>query len=205
MNSSRNGYAALIVLVAVAIIAIMIAIQMRAIFGTNLPSQPIGTEQRPWLLDKQILGAEEGVKMPKSPKPQLEEDFSISGIVTRNNAERGTVTIFFESNGRIRATWSCDYSHEQTAYRIGAEIAGNIDAGVHFTDENGKDKSRLFFVGKGTYFKETTTADTGTAVEKGTAYVQGWLKPDGSAEGFVSINQGKDWVAAYEWAAPPAK
>ncbi|MBC8391859.1 MAG: hypothetical protein H8E17_04760, partial [Deltaproteobacteria bacterium] len=95
------------------------------------------------------------------------------------------------------------YSNEKTGYGIGAEMAGTIEAGVHYSDENGKDKSRLFFVGKGTYFKETTTPETGTAVEKGTAYVQGWLRPDRSADGFVSINHDKDWVAAYEWTAPP--
>ncbi len=204
INTSKNGFALLLVLIAIAIIMVMMATQMKTLFGPGLPSEPIGPEERPWLLDKHLVPAEEGIKMPNSPKPELNESLTIHGTVTRNDAPRGTAQVIFETDGRVEASWTCRYSYDEETYTITTEeMLGNIVVKEIFEDENGKDKSRLFFVTKGKYSKKSGQVTPDTIVEKGTVYVHGWLSPDRSVTGHVSISQKKDWGAAYEFTAPP--
>ena len=196
----QKGSALLIMLIAVAIILLLSAIQMRTLFGPGLPTRPIGAEERPWQL-KQLLVAEgENIKLPRSPKPTLGKPLTVSADVIRNEAARGTVTVIFNPDGHISAVWDCAYAYDEKTLAIGAEMVGNIHVKQTYEDENGRDKSRLFFIAKGTYLKTTTTTTIGTTKEKGTAWLLGWLRPDGSIEGHVTITTDQTWSAAYEFA-----
>ena len=103
----RKGFAVLIILVAVAIMMILYFIQADALFGPNLPTQPVGAEQRPWLLEELLVAEGEGVKIPRSPKIELNEPFEVFANVSRDDAPRGTVKVFFDTDGRVNASWNC--------------------------------------------------------------------------------------------------
>ena len=199
----QNGYALLIVLIAIAILLILYATQMKTLFIPDLPKQqPVGIEERPWLLEEYLIPEDKNVKLPRSPKPQLNEPITLNAGVRRNDAERGTTVIDFDTNGRIRATWQSEYSHDEQAYSITAEMAGNINVKRTYEDPNGKDKSRLFFIAKGHYLKKMLNSGT---EEKGTAYMLGWLKPDHTANGYITITTDRKWAAAYEFTTSPAE
>lgn len=195
----QNGYAILIVLIAIAILLILYAVQMKALFvPQNLPKQSTGIQQRPWLLEDLLVPEGEVIKLPRSPKPQLAEPIQLNAGVKREDIDRGTAVIHLETNGRVRAAWKTEYVQNEQPTSITAEMNGNINIKQTYEDQNGTDKSRLFFIAKGSYQKTADTL-TGGADEKGAAYILGWLKPDHTAHGYITITTDEKWSAVYEW------
>ncbi|MCI0499531.1 MAG: hypothetical protein L0Y36_07610 [Planctomycetales bacterium] len=205
-RSQPGGYAILIVLIAAAILMLLYFVQIDAFFGPRQPGrQPTGIEQRPWLLEDRLVPEGGGVAIPNPPKPELNEPFEIAAPVSRNAAPRGQVVIAFAPDGRILARWECGWAEDERSNRIRAEMKGNIDAGRTYEDASGKDKSRLFFIAKGGYRKTAAGPGTDSAQEQGTAWLIGWLRPDRSAAGYITITTDQAWAAAYAFEAPAAK
>ena len=195
----QTGSAILIVLITVAIILLLYGIQMKTLFGPGLPTQPVGVEDRPWQLEKLLVAEGGKIKLPRKPKPRLSKPLIVSVDVVRNDAAKGTAAITFKPDGHVSAVWDCRYGYDEKNISISAEMAGNVNVKQTYEDENGRDKSRLFFIAKGTYLKTTTTAAIGTTREKGTAWLLGWLGTDGTVEGHVTITTDQTWSAAYEF------
>ncbi len=193
-----HGFGMLVVLIAVAIVLVLAAIQMKAILPSRSSTGPVGIEERPWLMEEFLVAGGETVKMPKSPKPVLNEPVTVQATALLDGMPRGRVEMTFKPDGRIEAAWESAYSHSEKQYTITATMAGNVVAKKTYTDEAGeKDKSRLFFVAKGRYKKETRSGETVISTEKGTAWISGWINPDLTIEGFTSMHQTTDWVAVY--------
>ena len=199
----KNGFAILIVLVAVVILMLLYFVQIDTFFGPGLPSQPAGIEQHPWVLSDLLVPGEDGVKLPRPPKPRLEDPFSVSAPVRRDDLDRGTVTVSFETDGRITAQWQCTYEQEGKTYQVEAAMKGNIHVKQTYEDEQGKDKSRLFFIAKGAYTKQSPDDSTGFGSEKGTAWLTGWVRPDHRIQGHVTLTTDETWAAAYAFAGSP--
>lgn len=190
----------MLVLVTVAILMLFYFVQIDTLFAPGLPSKPAGIEEHPWVLEELLAPDGEEVKRPGRRKLQLDEPFSITTPVSRNEAQRGEITVSFDTNGRIDANWQCTYEQTGTAYHIDAEMNGNIDPKRTYRDEQGKDKARLFFIARGRYTKTPLNADAGG--EKGTAWLTGWIDPDRSIRGFVTLTQNQQWAAAYAFGNP---
>jgi len=139
------------------------------------------------------------IRLPKSPKPTLGEPIALSGPVTRNADLRGTVTLTLATDGRVQAQWTAAYTHEQKQYRLEATATGNIDIKETYQDANGTDKSRLFFIAKGPYRLHTQDAKTGDSEEIGTVYLLGYLRPNGQAEGTLTLTTDQQWSAVYNY------
>ena len=198
----RSGFAILIVLVAAAILMLLYFVQIDAFFGPGLPSQPAGIEQHPWILENLLVPDGQDIKLPRSPKPELNESFSVPARVRRNNSERGTVTISFDTNGRIMARWQCVYEQSGQSYQIDADMSGNIDTKRTYKNEQGKDKSRLFCIAKGRYVKKPLGGETGFGGEKGACWLTGWLGAGRQMEGYITITTDQTWAAAYPFSSP---
>ena len=198
----RSGFAILIVLVAVAILMLLYFAQINTLFGPGLPSERAGIEEHPWVLEKLLIPDGEDVKLPRRPKLELDEPFSITAPVRRNESERGEMAIAFDTNGRIGANWQCTYGQSGVNYHIDAQISGNIHTKRTYRNEEGKDKSRLFFIARGRYTKTSLSETAGAGDEKGQAWLIGWIGPDRSIQGFVTITTDQQWAAAYEFEAP---
>lgn len=204
-NAKHKGYAVLVVLIAVAILMILYAVQMRALFVGNGPKTPTGIEQRPWQLEELLVGEGESVKLPRPPKPQFAEALDVAGQVTRDGDERGTVNIHFDTDGRVQATWKSSYKHNEQTISLNAEMKGNINVKQTYEDTDGKDKSRLFFIAQGPYLKQTLDPTAAVNDEKGTAWLIGWLHSDHHAEGHLTLTTDQKWSAVYDWTAPPVE
>ena len=194
---NNNGFAILIVLVAVVILMLLYFVQIDAFFGPGLPSKPAGIEEHPWVLEELLVPNDEDIKLPRSPKPELDEPLSITAPVRRNDADRGNITLSFDTNGRIEAQWQCVYQQTGQEYQIDADMRGNIHVKRTYQDEQGKDKSRLFFIAKGKYIKKSLNENTALMGEKGTTWLIGWIGPDHSVQGHVTITTDRQWAAAY--------
>jgi len=197
LHTGKKGFVILIVLVAVTVLMLLYFVQIDTLFSPGLPSEPAGIEEHPWVLEELLVPEGEDIKLPRRPKLELEEPFSITGPVTRNEAERGKIAIAFNTDGRIRANWQCIYEQVGANYHIDAQMNGNIHVKRTYRDETGKDKSRLFFIARGRYIKTPLGETDGTGGEKGVAWLTGWIGPDRSTQGHVTLTTDQQWAAAY--------
>jgi len=197
----ESGFAILIVLVAVAVLMLLYFVQIDTFFAGGPPTPPAGIEQHPWVLEDLLADENDEIRRPRSPKLLLTEPMSFIAPVTRDDADRGIVSIQLDDDGRIAATWECSYEQTGVMYSINAEMTGNIDTKHTYRGEEGKDKSRLFFIARGHYTK--TPLDGSTAGgESGTSWLTGWIQPDRSITGHVTITENREWAAAYAFFSP---
>jgi hypothetical protein len=202
LRTEKNGFVILLVLVAVAIMMLLYFVQIDAFFGPGLPSERAGIEEHPWALEELLAPDGEDIKLPRRPKLELEEAFSITAPVNRNDAERGEVIVKFNTDGRIVANWQCIYEQTEVNYRVDAQTSGNIHVKRTYQDETGKDKSRLFFIARGRYTKTPLGETAGTGGEKGTAWLTGWIGPDRTMQGHVTLTTNQQWAAVYAFESP---
>lgn len=196
-KTKHNGFAILIVLVAVAILMLLYFVQIDTFFGPRLPKQPAGIENHPWVLEDLLIPAGETVKLPGSPKLQLDKPVTVTAPVSRNGTNRGDVTIDFDIEGRINVKWDGSYEQAGLNYTVNAEMDGNIHSKRTYQDENGKDKSRLFFIARGRYSKMPLIEAPGAGAESGTAWTIGWILPNQTAQGHLTLTQNQEWAAVY--------
>jgi hypothetical protein len=199
MQSVRknNGFVILIVLVAVAILMLLYFVQIDTLFGPGPSYKPAGIEEHPWVLEELLVPDGEEIKLPGRRQLQLNEPFSITAPVSRNDAERGKIAVAFNTEGRIGANWQCIYEQAGADYRVDAQMNGNIHVKRTYQDEAGKDKSRLFFIARGRYTKTPLGETAGTGGEKGAAWLTGWIGPDRRIQGHVTLTTDQQWAAAY--------
>ena len=196
-----GGFLALASLIVVAIMAILYFFMFSSMFHISAPPGSKGQSwKKPWHDEHLILGPDKIIESPKPPKPELNESFTLKPSVSREGAKRGAMVLNFLENGVVNGSWKCSYSHEDRHYTYEATFAGNIDVEVMYSDDDGADKSQLYFITKGSYVKGTYTESTGNrSTENGTVYVTGFLKPDYSGSGLLTITTDKEWSADYEW------
>ncbi len=194
----KKGSILIALLIGMAILLILYAMDFRAMFGTGrLPAQP---EEVPWRQEDRLASGDKLIKLPSPPKPTIDDDFTILAPVIRDDACRGEITLNFKYTGAIDGTWSCQYQHESRHYAFDADFTGNIDVTKKFIDESGTDKSKLFFIAKGKYTKKFAAEHTvNPSLETGTIYVTGWLDKDYQAEGAITITTDQTWSAVYDF------
>jgi hypothetical protein len=197
LDLRKNGFVILIVLVVVAILLLLYFVQIKTFFGPSLPNESVGIEQHPWVLEQLLIPKGQDIKLPRKPKLQLDKPFSCTVPVMRKEAERGEVTIWFERNGRIRAMWECLYRQSGQAHHLQAQATGNIHTTRTYRDVGGKDKSRLFFIAKGKYHKRTLASASDPGDERGTVWLTGWIDPDRSMQGHLTLTTNQQWTAVY--------
>ena len=196
----KNGYVILIVLIAVAIVLILYATQMKALFLPDVPQDHSSVEQRPWLLEELLVPPDQTIRRPRPPKPELLESFTLETAVSRDGADRGSMTLAFRTNGRLQAGWKVRYTQNDARHAITARMEGNINIDRTYESLGMKDKSRLFFIATGPYQKQAAAA--GLPDEEGTAWLIGWLEPDRTAAGHIALTTDRKWSAVYAFATP---
>ena len=195
----KNGFAVLIILVAVAIVMMLYMVNMTAIFGPGISN---ANRERPlWEDEERIVGPDVFIKLPRAPQPLLDDPVAVSGPVTRKDSYRGDIAVEFNTAGEVAGNWNGSYQHDNKKYTFEAEFAGNIDVSKMYSANKQTDKSKLYFITKGQYtqtvFNEKTEDFSAT---EGIIYVAGWLGPDHSVHGKIAItSEERDFSAEYLW------
>ncbi len=201
-RQSCRSFLALAALIVIAIIAILYFMQISSLFRISVPPGSKGkTYRKPWHDEDRLLGPDTIIELPKPPKPGIDEPFTLEADVTRNDQNRGVITLEFMDNGKVNGSWYCSYSYDEKHYTCEAGFSGNIDVEVTYrNDEGKKDKTQLYFITKGNYAKETYVESTDdSSIENGIVYVTGFIEPDHSASGKLTITTDKEWSAQYQW------
>ena len=199
MLKKQNGFAILIVLVAVAIVMILYMVDMKAIFGLESGTQP--SEKPLWQEEDRIVGPDIFIKLPKAPMPSLDKPVSIKGQVTRGDSSRGNINVEFNTIGEVAGKWNASYQHDNKEYTFDAKFTGNIDVSKTYSVKEKTDKSRLYFITKGDYTQRVFNKENkDLSATEGIIYVAGWLNPDYSADGkLVITTEDKDSSVEFLW------
>ena len=200
-TSKQRGAVLIALLMAVAILMVLYLVNLQGLFGPALHHPPIGIEERPWLREELLAAEGQAIRLPKSPKPTLDSGITLSGSVHRNDEPRGDVTITIKTDGHVQAEWKTTEAHKEKQYALEGSAAGNIDIKQAYEDADGVDKTRLFFIGKGPYRLVTDHPETGRSEENGTVWLLGYLRPNGQAEGTLTLTTDQQWAGVYEYAA----
>jgi hypothetical protein len=197
----KDGYAGMLCLLIVLAIGMMIYfLDMKAIFRPGLQHHSSKPEDHPWQIENLLLPENQTVPVPKKGQPQLPEPADLTAAVYRNNAPRGTVNITFGKDYRVIAEWSTQYEYDKKKYQLQTQMKGNIVPSKVYSDANkNEDKTRLFFIAKGPYTQTTQWADAAPQTEQGTAYITGWLSPNNTLNGAVTITTDQTWSAVYDF------
>ena len=197
---TRRASVMLVVLMAIVIVMLLYYVSFNTIFAPSLNRGRV-TTSRPWLEEERILGADKIIAMPEPPRPTIIEPINFVAAVIRNDAERGTMTLSFDVDGTVKGKWQCSYSHDEQYYAYDSTFAGNIDVDVTYESEDGQnDKSLLYFITKGRYTQQSTSAATQKQTQQdGEIYVTGYLAPDHSATGLITITTDRKWSVTYDW------
>jgi hypothetical protein len=177
---------------------------MKAMFGASgqYTGRPTKPEDHPWQMDDLFVPENQMIPVPKKGQPELLEPVILTASVQRNNALRGSITITFGKDCRVNAEWSAQYEYDKKNCSMQAQMQGNVVPSKLYSDAAGReDKARLFFIAKGPYTQITRTADNLSQTEEGTAYIVGWLRPDNTADGTITITTDQSWSALYPFNA----
>jgi hypothetical protein len=198
--NKKNGYALLILLLAIAIIAILYMIDLTAMFG---PTGKIDIyAERPWFEEKRLLSEKDfPVKQTgKKGKVVIKDETTLAGIVHRKDENRGNIEMTIDPNGKAYGHWSCAYQYTDSNYTISAEFAGNIDPTKIYEDKTGKNKQLLYLITKGKYQQIKTDAATGNQwPSEETIYVVGWIQKNNFAKGKLFLMTADGGNAEYDW------
>lgn len=204
----KRGFAALLGLLVVLVIAMMIYfLDIRAIFGpsSQYSSRPIQEEDHPWQMDDLLIAEGKLVPPPRRGQPALVKPILLQGNVLRNDAPRGTVQIVIEKNCRIAGNWTTRYQDGTKSYSLQSQMKGNIVRDKIYSNADGEDPTRLYFFAKGVYTQTVQLPDKTSHTEKGVAYMMGWLRPDYTATGTITITTDQSWSAQYPFTASVPK
>ena len=207
VSKDRAGFAGLFILIAVAIMMVLMMIQMKTLFrsggGYRKSTAP---PSRPWLQEELLVTDDRLIRLPRPPKPALDKPFSLTVPVTRKDNDRGEITIDFATTGEVAGTWQCRYSHENIDYIYNATFKGNIDVSKAYSDKQADDPSKLYFFTKGDYSQTIyNRRSEEECFTEGFVYTTGWMNPDHSVSGKITITTDRSWSADYQWQAGPAE
>ncbi len=184
---NRPGYMLLLMLLLIVVFGTLVWLDPSALFNrpdTNLP----------WNEEFRFVDEDEQVKAPSEQQPAVTDFLSLQTKPSQERAARGTISMLIHPGGRIEGGWSADYNpRPKVNYQVMNDgFKGNIDPSKIYSDENGQDLSKLYFITKGRFLILETNDNSGKVRSiKGRIYVTGWLDPEYNVAGEVTITSDK--------------
>jgi hypothetical protein len=127
--------------------------------------------------------------------------------VEENEVKSG-VGLFILTDGRVKGVWDGKYNPEpDTIWEVvGSRFNGNIDPTKIYSDKDGEDPKKLYFIAKGKALMMVTNSKTDKIkTATGAIYVTGWLDNEYNAVGKVTITTDKKTYKEYCWQSKGAK
>jgi hypothetical protein len=154
-------------------------------------------------------------------QPKITKTIIFKTRVYQKRYKRGEIVLYIDPKGDIKGSWSADftvgsrYSPQQINYitldRTTGRyppntFRGNLAPSKIYQDENGQDKSKLYFITNGEYLLEAQDLRTNDVRNiSGDIYVTGWIDPNYNAIG--ELNFTSMWSEAFPtfyWEATPS-
>jgi hypothetical protein len=162
----------------------------------------------PWNEQARILSAgKTSEAKPSADQPQLTRVLRYKAQAEQDGSPCGTVNVLIYPDGIVRGVWNGEYTKPGNVnYLImAASFDGNIDPSRPFIKDGFQDPSKLYFITAGAFTLVETQLSTGQSRGiNGFLYVRGWLDPNYTALGDLTITEDKKSFETFDWAAQPA-
>jgi hypothetical protein len=201
LGASRNGYVLILMVLIVFLVGAIIWLDPMKLIRSS-------TTGMPWDEEKRIVRPEAEVKQPNEGQPKILESLVFKGPIVEDNEVKGGVELYISTDGRITGVWGGTYKPEPdiTWEVAGSRFKGNIDPSKIYSDANGEDRKRLYFITKGkSLILETNSKTDRVRTATGAIYVTGWLDNDYNAVGKITITSDKKTYWEYPWEARAEK
>lgn len=210
-QTCRPGSA--IVWIIVIVVAVVIAINVINKVADPLSSLPktenptCSEEIHPWEEESRLLQQGQQLSDSLSPdQPVIDKTIILKANVKEAANDRG-LNITINPDGTVIGRYNADYNrgtNPKMNYNMNAEFKGNFDPSNIYFDEQGSDRSKLFFLTKGEMLivEMNFTADT-TAYNTQDIYVTGWINPDYTAKGRLILMTGRKTFQTFHWKTAP--
>ena len=204
-RSTRGGYILLLMILLTFVIGAVIWL------GISKP-EPVVDPNMPWNQEERLVEGDEPVPPPTEEQPKLTGFLKFIAIpfhgefgqVDARRDSRGRLEMTINPAGRVLGGWSADYNPtDEVNYSvIGAGFSGNIDSSNVYSDENGEDPSKLYFISKGRLsILKTNLKSNRVSRLGGTIYVTGWLDHQYNIVGDLTITSGRKTYQSFYWVA----
>ena len=194
---NRSGVVMLLMLLVCIIIGMFIWAGPRY-WVTRGDSDP----ELPWNLRSSLVGRDETPQKPSSAQLDMGEIMTLKAELKEDSASHGDISIIFARDGRISGGWGGEYKPEAgIIYEVlSAPFKGNIDPSRRYSDENGVDPSKLFFIAEGgVLMTKTVRAENKIRRIDAEIFVTGWIDADYNVIGEVIITSDRKSWKTFTW------
>ena len=206
-RTTRGGHILLLMLFLVVVLGILIWL------GPTLSGYS-SDPNLPWNQEHLLVKRGEQVPSPTEQQPNITVFLEFAATPIRgapNDADlledsQGQLEMTISPAGRIAGNWIAEYkpTAEISYFLMGARFWGNIDPSKVYSDENGQDPSKLYFIAKGNLLiakiKRKSKEVSGV---NGYIYVTGWLDPEFTATAIITLTSDKKSFQSFLWNAEP--
>ena len=144
---------------------------------------------------------------PSEEQPDITEGVRYDINVNYQDESRGEIDLVIQPDGMVRGAWHGYYHKEKPKLYFdiqGGDFEGYVCPLKIYQDENGQDPSKLYFIAKGNFLILETNFDNGKVKNAiGNIYVTGWINPDYSVTGKITITSDKKSLQAFHWQGQP--
>ena len=119
---------------------------------------------------------------------------------------RGEIRFAVDREGGVQGSWYGNYYNElKVNFDImGGDFKGKTYPSKIYRDEYGEDRSKLYFITKGTFLiNETDFKKSSVHHRSGDIYVRGWIDDDYIATGEITITSNEKYFETFIWKARP--
>jgi hypothetical protein len=191
----RSGYALLLMLLLIVVLCSLIWMDPMALMGGKGKGMP-------WNDESKIVLPGREVPRPGPQQPVISDNLCFGAKIEEGANVSGGLELYIMTNGRIKGVWGGTYKPKPEIMWevVSAKFEGNIVPSKIYSDEGGKDPTKLYFIGAGKILIMETNSKT-NEVRTGNVrlYVTGWLDSQYKAVGKATITSDKKKYVEYAW------
>ena len=145
---------------------------------------------------------------PGPGQPRIAKALHVAAKPKEETQDRGQIMLSFLPDGSVLGKWGGQFFvAEKVDFQVmGCQFKGLVDPDKLFSDENGEDPAKLFFIAKGPFSILETNDKSGRVRSLGgDIYVRGWLGLDKSVDGEIILTYDEQNFYLYTWRGKAAE
>ena len=212
-KANRPAFALLMLLIVVAIGMLIYYFALYPVDRKAAREQKQSPDKYPWVEEWRIKGSRmrkprnAAEQAPSEEQPKITEILLFKADAKQQRDDRGQISLTIAPDGIAEGYWTGEYdtgSPHMNCVVVSANFKGNTDPSKVYSDQEGRDRSKLYFITKGKYLiLETNFENSQVRNVGGHIYVTGWISDDYSITGKITITPDKKTLQSFNWQASP--